>query len=78
MSSARPSKSRVGEPAPALIRQGIYTTLGALLLAGAGTGVLLLLRPVRPAKSAGCGCGCGGSKSGAQGASLTAQGQVYG
>ena len=66
----------MGEPAPALIRQGIYTTLGALLLAGAGTGVLLLLRPVRPAKSGDCGCGCGGSKSAVQASSATAQ--VYG
>lgn len=59
-----------GQPAPALIRSGVYNALGASLFAAAVAGVVLWLNPAPRVSVAtgagGCGCGCGGSATGQQ------------
>lgn len=53
------------QPAPALIRSGIYNALGAGLFAASLAAVVLWLNPApkTAASRSGCGCGCGGSDS---------------
>lgn len=62
--AARKKRAPYAPPAPALIRQGVYTAVGAALVAGAAGLAVLWLNPAPKAakeKAGGCGCGCSGS-----------------
>lgn len=64
------AKGSEQQPAPAIVRQGVYQAIGAGLVAGAAALVVVLLNPPRTAaKSSTSPCACSGNST---------QAKVYG